>query len=162
MGKIFRCRVNRIIPNCQSVGLKTSDFIPEQWKTLGEAKGDLNGDNIEDAAMAVQGTYSKFVDKEEKFDTNPRMLIVLFGSKVGYRLAEKSNSIIAIPDSPSMTEPFDSLAIKNGVLHIRQGIFMSAGGWTTSNHLYKFRYQNSEFVLIGAGYAIHPTKYRGN
>lgn len=133
----------------------SSDFIPANWKTLGEAKGDLNNDKIPDVALVLKGENSKFINKNEGlgsdvFDTNPRMLVILFGSNDGYNLAEQSNNIIAMSDSPTMEEPFDSVEIKNGILQIKQHIFMSAGGWGTSNYTYKFRYQNSGFALIGA------------
>lgn len=142
-------------PSIAESGAKTSDFIPQNWKTLGEVKGDLNDDKIFDAVLVIQGSDPKFVSKNEGlgtdiFDTNPRILIVLFGTKDGFKLAEKSNSIIAGASSPTMEEPFDSLEIKNGVIQIKQHIFMSAGGWGTSNYIYKFRYQNGEFALIGA------------
>jgi hypothetical protein len=136
-------------------GAKTSDFIPQNWKTLGEAKGDLNGDKIPDAAFVIQGTDPKFIAKNEglgtdTFDTNPRMLLILFGASDGYKLAEKSTTFVAFSDYPTMEEPFDSIEIKNGVLQIKQHIFMSAGGWGTSNYTYKLRYQDGDFALIGA------------
>lgn len=142
-------------PAIAASGAKTADFVPEKWKVLGEAKGDLNGDKIADAAMALQGTNPKFITKNDslgsaEFDTNPRMLVILFGTANGYQLAARSNSFIAAADSPTMDEPFDSIEIKNNVLQIRQVIFMNAGGWGTSNYLYKFRFQNAEFTLIGA------------
>lgn len=144
-------------PEISVSGKEISDFVPSEWKIIGEAKGDLNGDKIPDAALAVTGTSAKFITKgefiqPEGFDSNPRMLIVLFGEKDGFKLAEKSNTIIAVSSSPQMEEPFDGIEIKNGVLQFTQHIFMNAGGWSTSNHIYKFRFQKSEFVLIGADY----------
>lgn len=142
-------------PRLAESGKSKSDFIPENWKTLGEAKGDLNGDKTEDIALVLKAANAKFINKNEglgsdTFDTNPRMLVILFGSNDGYKLAEQNNRIIAMADSPTMEEPFDSIEIKNGVLQIKQHIFMSAGGWGTSNYTYKFRYQNADFALIGA------------
>lgn len=142
-------------PQVAETGAKTSDFIPQNWKILGETKGDLNGDKIADAALVITGTDSKFITKNDglgtdMFDTNPRMLIVLFGTSNGFKLAEKSISFIASSDYPTMEEPFDSIEIKTGTLQIKQHIFMSAGGWGTSNYTYKLRYQNGDFALIGA------------
>jgi len=142
-------------PKIKESASKTSDFIPAGWKILGEAKGDLNGDKIADVAVVLQGTNPKFISKNdslgtETFDTNARLLIVLFGGKDCYKLIEQSKTAVASSDSPTMEEPFDSVEIKNGVLQLEQHIFMSAGGWTTSRHTYKFRYQNAGFAVIGA------------
>lgn len=142
-------------PAIAETGAKTSDFIPQNWKTLGEAKGDLNGDKIPDTAFVIQGSDPKFIAKNDglgtdTFDTNPRMLVILFGTSDGYKLAEKSTTFVASSDYPTMEEPFDSIEIKNGVLQIKQHIFMSAGGWGTSNYTYKLRYQNGDFAVIGA------------
>lgn len=142
-------------PEIKTTGAKTADFVPAGWQVTGEAKGDLNGDKIEDAALAVQGADARFITKNEglgttEFDTNPRMLIVLFGTKDGYKLAAQNNSIIAMADYPTMDEPFESIEIARGVLQIKLQMFMNAGGWGMSNHTYKFRFQNAEFALIGA------------
>ncbi len=144
-------------PEISVSGKRTADFVPSGWKIIGETKGDLNGDKIPDAALAIIGTSAEFITKGEfiqpdGFDSNPRMLIVLFGEKDGYKLAEKSNSMIAAASGPQMEEPFDSIEIKNGILQITQHIFMNAGGWSTSSHIYKFRFQKSEFALIGVDY----------
>ena len=142
-------------PAIAETGAKPSDFIPQNWKTLGEAKGDLNGDKISDAAFVIQGSDPKFIAKNDglgtdTFDTNPRMLVILFGTSDGYKLAEKNMTFVASSNYPTMEEPFDSIEIKNGALQIKQHIFMSAGGWGTSNYTYKLRYQDGDFALIGA------------
>lgn len=142
-------------PEIVKTGKNTSDFVPQNWKIIGEAKGDLNTDKISDAALVVQATNPKFIYKNEglgrsEFDINPRILIVLFGTKDGFRLAEKSNSIIATSISPTMEDPFESIQIKDRILQIEQHVFMNAGGWGTSRYTYKFRFQNGEFRLIGA------------
>ena len=40
-------------PATAKTGAQTSDFIPPNWKVLGETKGDLNGDKLADAALVV-------------------------------------------------------------------------------------------------------------
>ncbi len=59
------------------------EFIPPNWKLMGKATGDLNGDKIQDVVLVVQGTYAEFIQKNDglgggEFDTNPRMLIITF------------------------------------------------------------------------------------
>lgn len=144
-------------PTVQSSGKQVKDFIPKHWQVMAKAEGDLNDDKQSDVALVVRGTSSKFKQKNENlgdpnFDTNPRILIVLFkdAASGGYKLAEKSSSIIPIADSPTAQEPFDGISIKDGILQLKFVVWYSAGTWYTSNSAYKFRYQNNKFVLIGA------------
>lgn len=133
------------------------EFVPPNWKLIGKATGDLNGDKIQDAVLVVQGTRREFIQKNDglggkEFDTNPRMLIITFKNarENRYELAEQSNTFIITPDSPTMTEPFQSVKIVKGVLQLDFEIFYSAGSWGTSQSSYKFKYIRGEFALIGA------------
>lgn len=134
---------------------RPADFIPSGWKVMGEAEGDLNGDKRNDVALVIKATDPKFITKHEglgsnPFDTNPRVLAILFRENDEYKLVRQSNSFIAMADFPTMTEPFQGVKITNGVLQIDFEIFLSAGGWGMSNQNYKFRYQKGKFELIGA------------
>lgn len=131
------------------------DFVPTNWKVIGEDEGDLNGDKRTDFALVIKATEQKFLNKNEGlgsdlFDTNPQMLVILFWENDQYKLALQSNSFIAMADSPTMTEPFQTVKITNGTLQLNFVIFYSAGSWGTSNHAYRFRFQNGAFTLIGA------------
>ena len=134
-----------------------NEFIPPNWKLMGKATGDLNGDKTQDAVLVVQGTYPEFVQKNDglgsgEFDTNPRMLIILLKNSAqnNYELVEQSKTFIIMPDSPRMTEPFQSVKFAGGVLQLDFEIFYSAGSWGTSQASYKFKQINGEFALIGA------------
>lgn len=144
-------------PKLEKYGQKVEDFVPKNWKIIGKAIGDLNGDKTADSAIVVKGNNAKFFNKNDglgnpEYDTNPRMLIVLFKNAVEnrYEIAEQSNSFVIIPDSPTMTEPFKSVKIKNGVLWLDFEQWYSAGSYGTAEASYKFKYLNGEFVLIGA------------
>ncbi len=144
-------------PQIEKYGQKVEDFVPKNWKIIGKAIGDLNGDKIADSAIVVKGSDAKFLNKNDglgnpEYDTNPRMLIVLFKNAVEnrYEIAEQSNSFVIIPDLPTMTEPFKSVKIKNGVLQLDFEQWYSAGSWGTTDASYKFKRLNGEFVLIGA------------
>ncbi|HEX8248452.1 MAG TPA: hypothetical protein VF599_09795 [Pyrinomonadaceae bacterium] len=136
---------------------RCEDFVPKNWEIMSKASGDLNKDRAPDCVLVIKGTNAKFLNKNEGlgtqvYDTNPRMLVILFknSGENQYELAKQSNSFIIIPESPTMSEPFQEVAIKNGVLQLAFEQWSSAGSWATAQMSYKFRFQNGEFVLIGA------------
>ncbi|GGF16582.1 hypothetical protein [Flavobacterium limi] len=140
-------------------GQSISDFIPIDWKLLASAKGDLNNDKNDDIAFIIQYKDSVSIEKIE-FDeketvvTQPRILILAFFNPIQkkYEVIEQSNSFILNHDDPNMSEPFQNIEIKKGILRIDFQIFMNAGSWSMSNNSYVFRYQQNEFKLIGADY----------
>lgn len=142
-------------PELPKTAAKPADFIPKGWEIMGKAEGDLNGDKQKDAVLVIKGTDAKFVTKHDglgtsPFDTNPRMLAILFWENDQYKLVQQSNSFIIMSEYPTMGEPFQAVKITNGVVQFDFEMFMSAGGWGMSNQNYKFRYQKEKFELIGA------------
>lgn len=142
-------------PALPQTAARPADFIPKGWKIMGEAEGDLNGDKRKDTVLVIKGGDPKFITNhdglgESPFDTNPRILAILFWENDKYKLIGQSNSFIAMADFPTMSEPFQTVKITNGVLQLDFEMFLSAGGWGMSNQNYKFRYQNGKFELIGA------------
>ncbi len=144
-------------PEIVKTGATVSDFVPAGFKIVKSASGDLNGDKTADTALHLIGTFKQFLNKNENlgsdvFDTNPRMLVILFRDKIGgaFSLAEQSNTFIITPDSPVSSEPFQDISIKAGILKIDFELWQSAGGWGATNASYKFRFQNGEFALVGA------------
>lgn len=153
-GQNFNFPTENDFPTIPKYGEKIEEFIPSNWELIKRGFGDLNADKNQDAVLVIKGTSTKFINKneglgEEKFDTNPRILIILFKEKTGYRLAKQSNTFIIVPDSPTMSEPFQSLEIKNRVFQLDFEVWYSAGSWAASQISYKFRFQNGDFVLIG-------------
>ncbi len=156
-GQDFKFPTDSDYPQLEKYGQKIEDFVPKNWTMVDKGFGDLNGDKISDCAIVIKGNDKKFLNKNDglgvsEFDTNPRMLVILFknAAEKRYEIAEQSNTFIMIPDSPTMSEPFQSVKIKNGVLQVNFEIWYSAGSWGTSQSAYKFRYINGEFALIGA------------
>ena len=146
---------NSDYPNLAKSGKSINDFLPKGWETVGKAQGDLNGDKIEDCALVIKANLSKFLNKNDglgsnPFDTNPRVLIILFKDQDGYKIAKQSNTFIVAPDSPTEEEPFQDVSIKKGVLELSFQLFSSAGSWSTTTASYRFKFLNGEFVLIGA------------
>ena len=132
-----------------------SGFTPKDWTVMATAEGDLNKDGRPDCVLVLKGTDRRFIYKNEgfgseEFDTNPRVLAVAFADlKGGFRLHVQNNAFIVMPDSPTMTEPFQDVSIRRGVLTFIFEEFYSAGSWSMGNRTYKFRFQNGEMTLIG-------------
>lgn len=143
-------------PSIARSGSTIGDFVPKGFKIVKSATGDLNGDKRPDAVLGLIGTSAKFINKNEnlgsdEFDTNPRILAVLFRNPdKSYSLKEQSNTFIISPYSPVSDEPFEDLTIEDGVIKIDFLLWQSAGGWGTTRASYKFRYAGNEFQLIGA------------
>ena len=142
-------------PNLTKRGKDIDAFVPKDWEIVGKAFGDLNADKIEDCALVIKANYSKFLNKNDglgsdPFDTNPRVLVILFRDTDGYSIAKQSNTFILAPDFPAMMEPFQKIAVRSGVLQLDFELWYSAGSWSASEYSYKFRFQNGKFVLIGA------------
>jgi hypothetical protein len=144
-------------PPIRRSGKRIADFIPRGWTIMGEALGNLQGGLSKDVVLVLKNTKPKFIQTNtslgvNEIDTNPRMLLILFrDSKTGiYKLAERSDTFIPIPDDPLRSEPFLEVSIRNKILRLKFGVWSSAGSWSCSETSYKFRWQDSKLVLIGA------------
>lgn len=131
------------------------DFIPEGWVLEKKAEGDLNRDGRDDVAAVLRMrdpaniVANPFLG-EERFDTNPRILLVAFlGTDRQYHRVLADRTLIPRREVPAMEDHFDSIAIDRGALKIGMHVFMSAGGWATFSSLFTFRWGDSAFMLIG-------------
>jgi hypothetical protein len=52
-----------------------------------------------------------------------------------------------------MDDPYQELAVNNGILEVKFHLFYNMGSWYVTNAGYKFRYQQGQFVLIGADHS---------
>ncbi len=137
-------------------GETLENIIPNNWKLLDSTSGDLNQDGVSDLVFAIQKTDRNNIELNDglgtdTIDLNPRILAIYFGSKSGgFNKKLVSEHFIILRDSPTMDEPFEGFNInKKGILDINYRFWYSAGSWSMSNHKYRFRFQNNEFVLIG-------------
>src|SRR5689334_3600432 len=140
-------------------------FVPKGWKLTDKAVGDLNGDRIPDAALAIwmddpRNKIHPSYDPQTRYDTNPMMLVVVFGGKAGgYDLTVANHKLIPRRENPNQDPPFNGVSIANGVLHVKMHEFLEAGGWWLGNMSFAFRWQDDAFRLIGYDRAgiIKPT-----
>ena len=130
---------------------------------LDSAGGDLNKDNLEDVAIILQYSDSVHILKAEEDTvlTQPRVLLILFKTAAGdFRLIHQNNSFVLNHDNPTMDDPYRDLTITKGALRFAFQLFYTMGSWYITDLLYVFRYQDGEFVLIGADYySLHRASH---
>ena len=130
-------------------------FVPKSWALEAKAQGDFNGDRLPDAALVLHMKDPRnFVasdwDPKQKYDSNPRMLVVAFARKAGgYDLAAADHELIPRLENQNQDDPFDEVKISGGTLRVKMHLFMSAGGWEMGGSAYTFRWQDGAFKLIG-------------
>jgi hypothetical protein len=130
-------------------------FVPKQWKLTQQAVGDLNGDHIADAALAIwmddpRNKIHPSYDPKNRYDTNPMMLVVVFGRKSGgYDLVTANHELVPRRTNPNQDPPFNGVAIANGVLRVKMHEFLEAGGWWLGKKSFAFRWQDGTLRLIG-------------
>jgi hypothetical protein len=130
-------------------------FVPKRWKLTQKAVGDLNGDRIPDAALAIwmddpRNRIHPSYDPKHRYDTNPMMLVVVFGSRSGgYDLAVANHELIPRRTNPNEDPAFNGVAITNGVLRVKLHEYLEAGGWWLGKMSFAFRWQDGALRLIG-------------
>lgn len=121
-------------------------FIPKGWEIYSEAKGDLNGDGLADAAISIGLTedMKEMLDtSENNYESPPYIVAVLFAKRGGgfRRFAVNGKLFPKYGDAPP------SLTIAKGVLITNQNF---RDGWAV-DATYRFRYNAdaSKLMLIG-------------
>lgn len=141
-------------PSIKLKGGAVADFVPVGWTILDSAWGDLNKDGAGDAAIIIQHKDSVVIvnGPGDTVLTQPRVLLILFKNPLdnSLELAEQSNSFILKHDNTAMDDPYQDMSINGGVLEIKFQLFYNMGSWYITSAGYKFRYQQGQFVLIGA------------
>ncbi|WP_020529303.1 hypothetical protein [Flexithrix dorotheae] len=137
-----------IILGCKAHSSEPSDFIPKGYTGFEKYIGDLNQDGQEDCVMLIKKTDKANIVTNRfnnKVDRNRRGIIVLFKNGKGYRLADKNYDCFSSEneDGGIYFQPELRIEIKNEKLyvHYEHGRY---GYWK-----YTFRFQNSNFKLIG-------------
>lgn len=144
-------------PRLPTSGATIADFVPGGWRAEQQSEGDLNKDGRDDVVLVLRmDDPANIVENEglgpEEFDTNPRLLAVLFADGMGYRLALQDHALIPRPDNPVMDDYLgggDAVSVRRGAFTVGLRSWASAGTWYTSNITFTFRHQNGCFRLIG-------------
>lgn len=132
-------------------------FVPNGWVLEKKIEGDLNGDGAPDFVLVLHQKSRRNIIKnpdgmgEPEYDSNPRILAVLFADKKsgGYALNADNHLLIPRRDSPTISDPFNGVKIVSGSIRVDIQSWTSAGSWFASNRTFTFRYQNGSMILIG-------------
>ncbi|HEU4719080.1 MAG TPA: hypothetical protein VFU15_14650 [Bacteroidia bacterium] len=151
---------NFTYPVIRKTAASLNAFVPPGWEILDSATGDLNKDSADDVAFILQHRDSvpltEIISRDtETVVTQPRILVIAFRDvkKKKYTVQEQSNTFILCHDQENMSDPYVSMRISGGVLQLDFQLFCNMGCWDVTNLSYKFRFQENEFVLIGADYS---------
>ena len=127
---------------------RITDFIPKGYKLFEKISGDLNKDGLDDCVLIIKATRKDgFVKNsfDKVVDRNRRGIIILFTEKNGYKLASKNYNCFSSEneDGGNYFSPELWVEERKGNLYLRycHGRY---GYWE-----YCFRYQGSDFMLIG-------------
>ena len=134
--------------NSQAQSEEVEDFIPDGYVLFEKKFGDLNKDKQEDCILIIKGTNKdKVVLNEygEMVDRNRRGIIILFKNKNGYQKATENINCFSSEneDGGIYFPPELFIGVERGNLSIHYG-HGRYGFWR-----YTFRYQQSDFKLIG-------------
>lgn len=133
---------------CNAQNNLFSDFIPKGYTEYETYFGDLNKDGKEDCVVVIKKTNPDNIITnrfDDIVDRNRRGIIVLFKNGEGYKLVDKNYDCFSSEneDGGVYFPPELQIEIKNEKLYIAyyHGRY---GHWE-----YTFRFQNSNFELIG-------------
>jgi hypothetical protein len=157
-------------PRLASSASSIEAFVPARWRIETKVSGDLNGDGRADVVLVLrEDNPANVIDARrqggpERYDTNPRMLAVLFANAApGYDLALENHTLIPRTTEPSQQDPLDPDGIQAGGVEIKHGtmqVTLGYFGGDMGRKTYTFRFQNGGFALIGFD-AIDVTRSSG-
>jgi hypothetical protein len=132
-------------------------FVPKGWGIEQKIQVDLNGDGAPDFVLVLQQKSPRNLIKNpdglgtSEFDSNPRILMVLFADKSagGYKRIAENHKLIPRMDAPTIDDPFTNIKAGKASFSVNIHSWANAGSWLTSDSSFTFRYQNGCIRLIG-------------
>jgi len=126
-----------LLSSVGKTGSKPADFVPARYELHKEIKGDLNNDGLDDYALIMRWKGEDYIGR----------IVIVFNKGTNYALVMETKDI-------NIGE-LDEVTIKKGVLSV--SFDCNCSMHTRSK--YDFRYQNSDFELIGFESSV---SYQGN
>jgi hypothetical protein len=139
---IFACFLNGediVVPETAS---SPEAFAPAGWTVRAKAEGDLNRDNVPDAAVV-------FVNPEESHDGSiPRLLVIAFRQPDGTwkRSAVSEKEVYCKECGGALGDPFLGIVIEHGTLLTDEFGGSAAGHWEVSH---QYRFEDPDWIRIG-------------
>jgi len=142
-----------LFASCSSVCFATQTpvslqkFVPKNWEIISQADGDLNQDGTKDIALIIQPKNTQILD---------RKLLILFNKRQQFKLitTQKIPSWTYRADESCVDDALSGAGvnIENGTLDIGFHNMSSCSNWYGEAWTYRFKWNNSEFKLIGTEY----------
>ena len=131
-----------------------SDVFPANCDTMSIAWGDLNQDGLKDVVVVATPRLPENMQTRDdgyEYNFNSPVMGIYFGTKDGklnlYK--EYENTIPGNEDEFCFIELKMDISDK-GVLSLNIEHFYSAGSTNTDYNIFRYRYQDDDFYLIGA------------
>jgi hypothetical protein len=145
---IFSFAANSFGTERQQAGHDPKNLVSPDYVIFDEIVGDLNKDGFQDYIYIIKGTDKNRVIYDEyrgNLDRNRRGIVIIFGREDLYELVLENVELFSSEheDGGVYAPPDLGVFIEKGVIRIHYfgGRY---GFWS-----YKFRYQHSDFELIG-------------
>ena len=145
--------------------LDVSAWVPDGWKMLYRASGDLDGKGGRDAVLVLEQTDpDKRVPNAslgpDELNLNPRRLLVLVDGGNGLAKVAEQDEVLPSEhdrDAPCLEDPLhdDAVAIRNRTLRLTEHSWTSCGSYGTSRQTLTFRLEpdGRRLRLIGLDYS---------
>jgi|GEM_PF-5751134 len=152
--KAFQAEVQFLKSYYAERTLDLKSLLPKDYVKSGEARGDLDGDGIDDLVIIIHKDPS--ANKTAKGDLSggfdlPQFVVILTGSKSGQlKMWKFGQSHFHHAMTSQMEENgLRGFEIKKGVLSFTADFALSMGGWSAGGCTQKWRNGKTGFQLIG-------------
>ena len=137
--------------NLAQQGTSVEDIVPVGWLHQ-EAQGDLNKDGIMDLVVVATPDYEENTLTREDgyvYNFNQPILAIYFGTDQGLQQWKRYDKVMPADESENCHHDIGLEITSRGTLRISIQLFCSMGSYGMSTDTYTYRYQDSDFHLIG-------------